>query len=94
MTKAIGSVLVAVESYPDLKASTNFLELQTSLNEIEEQLSASRRFYNSAVVDLNNAIQMFPSSIMASMMKLTRRELFSVPEAERQNVNVGNLFKS
>jgi LemA protein len=46
------------------------------------------------VVDLNNAIQMFPSSIMASMMKLTRRELFSVPEAERQNVNVGNLFKS
>jgi LemA protein len=94
LTKAIGSVLVAVENYPDLKASANFLGLQASLNEIEEQLSASRRFYNSAVVDLNNAIQMFPSSIMASMMKLTRRELFSVPEAERQNVNVGNLFKA
>jgi LemA protein len=94
LTKAIGGVLVAVENYPALKASSNFLELQASLNEIEEQLSASRRFYNSAVTDLNNAIQMFPSRILASMMNLSRRELFSVPEAERQNVNVNALFNA
>jgi LemA protein len=92
LTKVLGGLMVSVENYPDLKANQNFLELQGSLNEIEEQLSASRRFYNSAVTDLNNAIQMFPSSIFASAMRLTRRELFSIPEAERQNVNVRSMF--
>lgn len=93
LTKALGGIMVAVESYPDLKASSNFRELQASLNEIEEQLSASRRFYNAAVTELNNAIQMFPSSIIANMMHLTPRTLFSIPEAERQNPNVRALFQ-
>jgi LemA protein len=92
LTKVLGGLMVAVENYPQLKANQNFLELQGSLSEIEEQLSASRGFYNSAVTELNNAIEMFPSNIMASFMKLTRRELFSIPEAERQNVNVRSLF--
>jgi LemA protein len=92
LTKALGGLMVAVENYPQLKADQNFLELQGSLNEIEEQLSASRRFYNTTVTELNNAIEMFPSSIVASFMKLTRRELFSISEAERQNVNVRSLF--
>lgn len=92
LTRALGGLMVAVESYPQLKANENFLQLQDSLNEVEEQLSASRRFYNSAVTELNNAIQMFPSSIVASRMRLTRHELFTIPEAERQSPNVRSLF--
>lgn len=94
VTRAIGGIMVAVENYPQLKADANFRELQGSLNEIEEQISASRRSYNAAVTDLNNAIEMFPSNIVASMMGFTRRELFEIPQAQRENVNVGSLFNS
>jgi len=92
ITKAVGGLMVAVEAYPELKANENFLHLQRSLNETEEQISASRRAFNASVTDYNNAIEMFPSSIVANMMSYKRRMLFEIPEAERQNVNVGNLF--
>lgn len=92
LTRAIGGVMVAVENYPQLKADANFRQLQASLNEIEEQISAARRSYNAAVTDLNNAIEMLPSSIVASMMGYSRRELFEIPQAQRENVNVGALF--
>jgi len=84
---------VAVEAYPNLKANENFLQLQGSLNEIEEQISASRRAFNAAVFDYNNAIEMFPSNIMAGMMNYKRKASFEIPEAERENVNVGQLFE-
>lgn len=92
ISKAMGGIMVAVESYPDLKANENFLQLQRSLNEIEEQISASRRAFNSSVTDFNNAIEMFPSSIVANMMKYQRKQLFEIPSEERENVNVGELF--
>ncbi len=92
LTRALGNVMVAVENYPQLKADANFRQLQGSLNEIEEQISAARRSYNASVVDLNNAIEMFPSSIVASMMGYVRREMFEIPQAQRENVNVGALF--
>ncbi|MDD3626119.1 MAG: LemA family protein [bacterium] len=92
LTKTLGGIMVAVENYPDLKANTNFLQLQAALNEVEEQISAARRAYNAAVTDLNNAIEMFPSNMMASMMKLQKRTLFEISEEERKNVNVKNLF--
>lgn len=92
LTKALGGIMVAVENYPQLKADANFRQLQGSLNEIEEQISASRRAYNAAATDLNNAIEMFPSNVVASMMSLTRRELFEIPQAQRENVNVQALF--
>jgi len=87
------SIMVAVENYPDLKASENFLNLQRTLNEVESQISAARRTYNAVVTDFNNAVQTFPKSIMAGMMHLQRKEVFVIPEAERENVNVNNLFK-
>lgn len=86
------SIMVAVENYPDLKASENFVNLQRTLNEVESQISAARRTYNAVITDFNNAIQTFPSNIVAGMMKLQRKEVFVIPEAERQNVNVKNLF--
>jgi LemA protein len=92
LSSVLGRVMVVAEAYPDLKASDNFVQLQASLNEIEEQLSAARRAYNAAVTDLNNAIEMVPTNVIAGMMQLRRRELFAAAETERANVNVGQLF--
>jgi LemA protein len=92
LSSVLGRVMVVAEAYPDLKASDNFVQLQASLNEIEEQLSAARRAYNAAVTDLNNAIEMVPTNVLAGMMQLRRRELFAAAETERANVNVGQLF--
>ena len=89
---AMRGIMVAIENYPDLKASENFLNLQRTLNEVESQISAARRTYNAVITDYNNAIQVFPKSIIASMMGLKRKEVFVIPETERQNVNVKNLF--
>jgi len=92
MTSALGSIMIAVENYPDLKASENVMHLQRSLNEVEEQISASRRAYNQAVTDYNNAIEMLPTNFMASAMNYKRKEVFEITEGERQNVNVKELF--
>lgn len=90
--KGISELFVAVENYPELKASQNFLHLQGSLNEVEEQLAASRRAFNAAVTLYNNSVEVFPSSVIASMMKFRRRTLFEIPEAERENVNAKELL--
>lgn len=92
LTAALGSITVAMEAYPDLKANENVMHLQRSLTEIEEQISAARRAYNQAVTDLNNAIEMFPTNLMAGWMKLSRRVVFEITVTERQNVNVRDLF--
>lgn len=92
ISSSLRGIMVSVENYPDLKSSENFLNLQRTLNEIESQISAARRSFNAAVTVLNNAVESFPSNIFAGMMKLKRREIFVIPEAERQNVSVGKLF--
>ena len=84
INKALGQIFVSFENYPQLKANENFLHLQRSINETEEQLAASRRFYNSAVNDYHNAIEMFPTSIMASWMGLKHKTFFSIEEKHRQ----------
>ena len=93
MTSALGSIMIAVENYPDLKANENVMHLQRSLNEVEEQISASRRAYNQAVTDYNNAIEMIPTNFMASAMNYKRKEVFEITEGERKNVNVKELFE-
>lgn len=92
ISKSIGGIMVAVEDYPDLKASRNFLQLQAALNEVEEQISAARRAYNAAVTDYNNATEMFPTSFFASLMGYKIKTLFEISETERENVDVVNLF--
>jgi LemA protein len=94
LTHALSGLMVKVEAYPDLKANQNFLQLQRALNETEEQLSASRRAFNAAVTDFNNAVEMFPTNIMAGMMNYKRRQLFEAAEQERKNVDVGAIFNS
>jgi len=92
ITSAMDKLQVAVENYPDLKANENFLHLQRSMMEIEEQISAARRTYNSTVTSYNNAIEMFPSNVMANAMSYKPKNVFQISEKERQNVNMNNLF--
>ncbi len=94
ISKAIGGIMVAVENYPELKASQNFLQLQAAINETEEQISAARRAYNSAVTDYNNATEMFPTNIIAGIAGFKRKKVFEITEVERKNVNVNDLFNS
>lgn len=94
ITSALGSIMVAVENYPDLKANKNVMHLQHTLNEVEEQISAARRAYNQAVTDYNNAIEMIPTNFMASAMSYKRKEVFEIPDTQRENINVKELFNS
>ncbi len=94
ITSALGSIMVAVENYPDLKANENVMHLQSTLNELEEQISAARRAYNQAVTDYNNAIEMLPTSFMALAMNYTKKELFEITKDERQSISVKDLFSS
>ncbi len=84
LTRALSAFRITVENYPNLKASENVLHLQRTLNEIEEQISAARRAYNASVTDYNNAVQMFPSNILAGMMNFQTETLFEIPESQRQ----------
>ncbi len=79
----LSDIIVAVENYPDLKASQNFLKLQGAINETEEQLSASRRAFNAAVTIFNNSVEVFPSNILAGIMGFGRRTLFEIPESQK-----------
>jgi LemA protein len=85
---------VAVEEYPQLRAMESFTLLQRSLNEVEEQLAAARRFFNAAVNDYNNAIEQIPTSLFAAMLGYRQRTLFEAAPEERQRVSVGALFKA
>ena len=92
ISRSMGNVLALIENYPELKSDGHVNQLIASLNEIEEQISAARRFYNTAVTDYNNALEMFPSNIVASFMRYQQKELFVTPAEERKNVNVGELL--
>lgn len=92
VTSALGSINIAVENYPELKANENIMHLQGSLNEIEEQISAARRAYNQAVTDYNNALDMIPTNFMASAMNYKRKDVFQIEEIQRKNINVEELF--
>ena len=92
--KALLQVWAVVEAYPELKASEHYLQLQRALNEIEEQVSAARRAYNAAVMDMNNAVQMLPSSIVASITGFGPRHFFEAAEGDRQVPEVADHLDS
>jgi LemA protein len=94
ISRQLDRIMITAENYPDLKASQNFLKLQGSWNETEEQISASRRFFNSTVTDYNNAIQTFPASILADIFKFSPMNVLETKEQERQNISAKDLFRS
>jgi LemA protein len=93
LTGALGKMFALAESYPDLKASNNFVQLQTELSSIEDKVAAARRFYNSSVGDYNTAIQQFPASIIAGSSGFSAREFFDVGETDRVQLNVAPQVK-
>ena len=84
LSKAMSGFNVAVEAYPELKASTNFLQLQEEMSDIENKLAAVRRFFNSATKELNNAVEMFPSNLVAGMFGFARAPFFDLGETQRE----------
>lgn len=82
LTGALKSLFAVAESYPDLKANQNFLELQRELSDTENKIQAARRFYNGNVRDLNTAIESFPGNIIAGMFKFGKMELFELSVAD------------
>lgn len=92
ISRSMGNILALIENYPELKSDQQVNQLLASLNETEEQISAARRFYNAAVTEYNNALEMFPSNIVASYMRYQSKELFMTPAEERASVNVGELL--
>jgi LemA protein len=92
-SKSVGNLLLMAENYPELKSSNNFIQLQAAWNETEEQVAASRRFYNAAVTDYNNGIQMFPSNLVAQMFGFREKQVFVAKEAEKENLSAKKLFE-
>jgi len=92
MTPLIKQLAISVENYPQLRANENFLHLQNTLNVIEEKISAARRAYNAAVYSFNNAIQMFPTNLLASCMKFSTKKFFEILDAEKENVSIRDSF--
>lgn len=80
LSSALQGLRVAVEAYPDLKASTNFIQLQEEIADIENKLAAARRFFNSATKELNNAVEVFPSNIIAGMFGFKRETMYDLAE--------------
>ncbi|HWO07418.1 MAG TPA: LemA family protein [Candidatus Paceibacterota bacterium] len=83
LTGALKSLFAVAESYPDLKANTNFLELQRELSDTENKIQAARRFYNSVVQDLQNALEQFPSNLIGSTFGFQTRDFFTLGEGEQ-----------
>ena len=85
----LGRLLAITESYPDLKANTNFMDLQDQLKGMEGEIASSRKFYNAVVKEYNIKVESVPSNIIAGIFNFTKRPLFEVSsEVERENVKV------
>lgn len=83
LTSALKTLFAVAENYPDLKANSNFQQLQTELSDTEDKISYARQFYNDVVLKYNNACQQFPSSIIARLFGFKEEDFFAAPEAER-----------
>ncbi len=90
LTETLKSLFAISEAYPELKANTNFIELQRELSDTENKIMASRRFYNGNVRDFNTGVQMFPGNLIAGMFKFTTLEFFELEQdsAEKNPVEV------
>jgi LemA protein len=89
----LGQFFALAENYPDLKSDTTILEAQRACTEVEENLSAARRFYNNAVTVLNNSVQIFPGSLIAKMAGVEAYPFYTAEEAHRKPINAADFLK-
>ncbi|HYA24804.1 MAG TPA: LemA family protein [Terriglobales bacterium] len=88
LTGALKSLFAVAESYPELKANEEFMQLQASLSQTEDSIQNSRRYYNAVVRDLNTRIQSFPTNILAGMFGFQQRQFFETAAGDREPVAV------
>jgi|SRR5581483_10340536 len=88
LTNTLRSLFAVAEAYPDLKANTNFLELQRELSDTEEKIAYARQFYNRNVLSYNQGVSVFPKVILANMFGFQPEEFFEAEEEARQDVRV------
>ena len=88
LSSTLRSLFAVAESYPDLKANANFMDLQRQLQQIEGEIANSRKYYNAVVRDYNTRIQMFPAVIVANMFGFKAENMFEINEEQRENVKV------
>lgn len=85
-------LMVSVENYPQLKSDQAMINAMQTYNEVEEHVAAARRFFNSAVNDLNNAVEIFPSSLIAAMLGIKARDYFKAEDHEAKPVNAADYL--
>lgn len=90
---ALGRLFALAEAYPDLKANTNFLELQRELSDIENKIAAARRFFNNAVQEFNTSIQQIPGNFIAPLGGFREKEYFEIPEESRAQIEAAPAVK-
>lgn len=93
ITSKMGQLMVNVENYPQLKADNTMMQAMQTYSEVEEHIAAARRFYNSSVNELNNAVEIFPSSMIAAMICIKSYPFFETDETSRQSVNARDYLK-
>lgn len=94
ISKQMGQLMVNMENYPQIKADQTMMQAMQTYNEVEEHIAAARRFYNAAVLDMNNACEMMPSCIVANCCNFKQVPFFKVEnEAERQRVDASQYLK-
>lgn len=86
LSRSLGSLMAVAEGYPDLKASSNFLELQKELTDIEDQIQMARRYYNGTVRNFNIAVESFPSNLVAKVFTFVQAEFFALDDADDREV--------
>lgn len=84
LSRALGRLMAVAEAYPDLKANTNFLDLQANLKETEDKIQYARQFYNDAVLVYKNKLEMFPSNIVAGIFGFKPEAFFEASEADKE----------
>ncbi len=88
LSQGLSKIMAISENYPELKSNENFMQLNSELSKIEEDIANSRKYYNGTVVILNNKVEMFPSNIVAKIFGFKEEKLFEATEEEKNNVKV------
>lgn len=86
LTSTLGKLFAVTENYPNLKANENFLQLQSKLSSLENEISEARKYYNGCVKILNNAVESFPSNLIAKWFKFSKKDLFEIEDKKEREV--------
>ncbi len=92
LNNRMGKLMVNVENYPELKSDATMLQAMQTYNEVEEHISAARRFYNSAVSELNTAVEIFPGSVIASMANVKAMPFYEAEEAAKASIDAADFL--